>query len=145
MSTKMKWVEHHEGLADDHARIAAHHESKNESHTKREELHSALHKATGHKEYAAFAELHRGDAAKHKADGIYHRGKEAFHRAEAEKCSKAVESDMNKVQPTTVSTTYRPGIAIPHPGQPTPPSSPNVDPEFQKLVEVEHVDERSLM
>jgi hypothetical protein len=143
MSTKAKWEEHHNRTADVHAQVAAHHEHKDGSHAKKAEAYSALHKTTGHKEYAAIAEAHRSDSAQHKADGIFHRGEEAYHRSEADKCSKMIESDFekrsNQLVPTGVSG-VTPGVrAVPRPGQ-QPIAKANVPTEFSHLFTTE--DER---
>jgi hypothetical protein len=145
MSTKMKWVEHHQGMAEHHVHEAKHHD-RVAGHL--EKLASALGKRVADVVGDSKTELEDW-AAEHRSHAAYHRGEEASHREQADKCGKAIDVDdlekRDQLRPTnvhavapTVPATVR---AIPRHGQREVPTRPNVPLEFEKLVQVED-DER---
>jgi hypothetical protein len=82
-----------------------------------------------------------GQRSFHKAEIARHQKALDYHTAKMEECSKAIISDMNKVQPTLVSAVApdAPGIkAVPRAGQrPIEEAKPQVEAQFAKLVAVD--------
>ena len=149
MSTKTKWMEHHNHEADHAAAKAAHHQERKKGHLAHAALHDELHKSTGMKVHKTFADQHRADASIHDRMSTHYSTVEAYHRDQAEKCSKALESDFEKRSNELVSTSVSgvtPGVrAVPRPGQQHMRSSadkPNVPSEFHKLFTVEDEQEQ---
>jgi hypothetical protein len=131
-----------EHLADMHKRHQQHHELKATVH---KTMATHFKKLAGHFTKTEVTEAEKDahgtlEALSNEHDTLWqeHSDLAEYHEQQMEACSKAMDSDLNKLIPTQVSgvTPERPR-AIPRHGQPAVPAAPNVPLEFMKLVTVD--------
>jgi hypothetical protein len=113
-----------EHLKKAHEAIASHHRTMSQAHS------AAMEKETMGTHHHSF----------HKAAAAAHTAAAEAHDEMCNECAKAADGDLNKLVPTSVSAVVPTRItAVPRTGQPVP-ATVKVDPEFQKMFQVE--DER---
>jgi hypothetical protein len=136
------WQETHQKLAERFATEADHQDALAKSKKGGAAMFMAMHKAAGlaagvESPHSQYAEALNKEAGLHEANAADLRAHEEYHRDAVDKCGKAMDSDLTKLQPTRIHATipdhplYR---AVPRTGAPAPGSVTKVDIEAERIL-----------